>query len=108
MVKDVDSISRCVDPLIHQYKMTAFRLHSEDVTKRSFTYNFDAFARCTNPRHFSVSDALSISTTTASITSFSTLYHSPIQFSPVFLISIHPSILYLTTVHSSFAHHMDI
>ena len=49
MMKDVDSISRYVGPLVHQYNMTTVRLHSEDDTKRPFTYNFDIFARCTNP-----------------------------------------------------------
>ena len=43
MMKDVDSISRCVDPLVHQYNMTAIRLHSEDITKHPFAYSFDVF-----------------------------------------------------------------
>ena len=47
--------------------------------KRPFAYSYDVFARFTNPRHVSVSDALSISITTASITSISALYHSPIK-----------------------------
>ena len=92
MMKDVDSISRCVDLLVHQYNMTAVRLHSEDGNQYPFVSSFDVFTRCTNPRHVTASDTLAISITTASITSMSTLYHSPIKFSPVFSISIHPSI----------------
>ena len=99
MMKDVDSISRCVDPLVHQYNMTAIRLHSEDITKRPFVYGFDVFARCTNPRHISASDALSISITISSITSNSALYHSSIKFSPAFPINIYTlPFFYLTTV----------
>ena len=93
MMKNVDSISRYVNPLVHQYNMTAIRLHSKDFTKRPFAYCFDVFTRCTNPGHVTASDTLSISITTTSITSFSALYHSPIKFSPVFSISIHFSIL---------------
>ena len=84
MKKNVDSISRCVSPLVHQYNMTDVRLHSEDVTQCPFAYSFDVFARC-----------ISISIITASITLISDLYHSPIKFSPVLPITIHPSILLL-------------
>ena len=50
------------------------------------------FTRYTNPRHVTASDTLSISITTASITSISALYHSPIKLSSVFPINIHSSI----------------
>ena len=93
ITKDIDNISRCVDPLVHQYNITDVRLHSENITKRPFAYSFNIFTRCTNPRHVTASDALSISITTSSISSISALYHSPIKFSPVFPISIHPSTL---------------
>ena len=98
MMKDVDSISRCVDPLVHQYNMTDVRLHSEDVTKRPFAYSYDVFTRCTNPRHITASDALSISITTASITSISALYYSPINFLRYFLSTYTLLFFYLTTV----------
>ena len=93
MMKNIDNISRCVDPFVHQYNMTAVHLHSEDITKRPFAYSFDIFARCTNPRYVSASDALSISITIASITSIYALYRSPIKFSLVLPINIDPSIL---------------
>ena len=79
MMKDIDNFSCCVDTLVHQYNMNDIRLHSEDFAKRPFAYSFYVFARCTNPRHVSASDALSISITTASITSISALYYSPIN-----------------------------
>ena len=36
MMQDVDSVSRYLDPLVHQYTITSSRLHIEDVTIRSF------------------------------------------------------------------------
>ena len=93
MIKDVDSVSRCVDPLVHQYNTTFFGLHIEDVTKYPFAYSFDVFIRCANPRHVSAADTLSLSISIVSITSISTLYHIPIKFSRVFSISLIPSIL---------------
>ena len=41
MMQDVDSISRYLDPLVHQYTITASRLHIKDVTIRLFAYSFD-------------------------------------------------------------------
>ena len=93
MMKDVDIISRCVEPFVHQYNMTDVRRHSENFNQRSFAYSFDVFTRCTNQRHITASNVLAISITTASITSISALYHSPIKLSLVFSIIIHPSIL---------------
>ena len=93
MIKDVDSVSRCVDSLVHQHNTTNIRLHTEVVTKRPSAYSFNVFIRCTNPRHVTAANALSFSITTSSITSISTLYHSPIKFSPVFPISLIPSII---------------
>ena len=95
MMKDVDSISRCIDPLVHQYNMTTVLLYNEDITKRPFVFSFDVLIRCVNPRHVTFSKTLSISITIASITSIFTLYHSPIKLFPVFLISLIPSILLL-------------
>ena len=80
MMKDVDTISRYVDPLVHQYNMTAPRCQVKDVTKRLFAYRFDIFIRYINPRHVKASDTLSISITISSITSISTLYYSPFNY----------------------------
>ena len=79
MMKDVDTISRYVDPLVHQYNMTAPRFQVKDITKRLFVHRFDIFIRYINPRHVKVSDTLSISITISSITSISTLYYSPLN-----------------------------
>ena len=88
MMKDFDGLFRYVDPLAHQYKMTATCLHINDVTKRSFVYIFEVLIYCTKPRHFIASGVLSISINTVSSISISTLYHSSIKFSPVFPISL--------------------
>ena len=100
MIKDVDSVSRCVDPFVHQDNMTVFRLHIEDVTKYPFAYSFDVFIRCVNPHHVLAADTLSLSISTVSITSISTLYHIPIKFFQVFSISLIPSILLSDPIHS--------
>ena len=42
-MKDVDDLSCYVDPLIYQYIITVFRLHTKDVTKRPFAYTFDFY-----------------------------------------------------------------
>ena len=93
MMKDVDGISRYVDPLVRQYNMIATCLHIDDVTKRPFAYSFDVFISSTNPRHVVSSSVLSISITTVSITPNFALSHSPIKFSPVFITSLILSIL---------------
>ena len=41
MMKDVDSICRHIDPLIHRYLVNAST--SKDILSRSFAYNFDFF-----------------------------------------------------------------
>ena len=94
-MKNVNSVSGCVDPLVYQYITTSIHLCTEDVTKRPFTYSFDIFIGCTDLRHVTVADTLSLSITTASVTSISTLYHSPIKFSPVFPINLISPILLL-------------
>ena len=43
IMKDVDDLSCYVDPLIYQYIITVFRLHTKDVTKRPFAYTFDFY-----------------------------------------------------------------
>ena len=83
MMQDIDGVSRYIDPLVHQYAITASRLHIADMTVRLFAYSFDVFIRCNNPRHVTASDALSISITTSSIPSIPTLDHTPINFSTV-------------------------
>ena len=91
-MQDVDGVSRYIDPLLHQYIITASRLHTEDVIIRPFSYSFDVFIRCNNPRHVTASNALSVSITKSSIPSIPTLYYTPIKFSVVFNLGSVPTI----------------
>ena len=77
MMKNVDDVYRYGDPLIHQYNMTAARLHVEDVTERPFVYCFDVFIRYTNPRHVNAFDTLFVSITTSSVFFVTPLLNSP-------------------------------
>ena len=43
MMKDVDSVYRHIDPLIHRYLVGAAVLHSADKILRPFAYNYDVF-----------------------------------------------------------------
>ena len=83
MMQDIYGVSRYIDPLVHQYTITTSRLHAEDITISSFVYSFDVFHRCNNPSHVNASDALSTSTTKASIPFISTFYYTPIKCSTI-------------------------
>ena len=80
MMKDVDSVCRHVDPLIHRYLVGAAVLHSADKILRPFAYNYDVFSRCSNPRHVSLQDILPDKETVSTVPTPSVLYHYPIRF----------------------------
>ena len=71
MMKDIDSVCRHIDPLIHHYLVDAAVERSDDIMLRSFAYNFDVFSRCTDPRHVShhdvISDTVTVSVPTPSV-----------------------------------------
>ena len=50
MMKDVDTICRHIDPLIHRYLVDAVIMRSGDMALQPFAYNFDTFSQCANPR----------------------------------------------------------
>ena len=75
-MQEIDSVSRNIDPLVHQYTITASRLHTEDVTIRPFVYSFDVFIRSNSTRHIAASDTLTIFIITSSIPPIPTLYHT--------------------------------
>ena len=81
-MQEIDSVSRYINPLVHQYTITASRLHTEDVTIHPFAYSFDVFIRSNITRHVTASDALSISITTSSIPPIPTLYHTLYNYLP--------------------------
>ena len=43
MMKDIDSIYRHIDPLIHRYLLDAATMHSKDIHLRLFAYNVMPF-----------------------------------------------------------------
>ena len=49
MIKDIDAVSRCIDPLINKYLVVAFILRDNDVSQRPFAYNVYVFFNCSNP-----------------------------------------------------------
>ena len=51
MNKDVDVVSRYIDPLINKYFVIDFDVHTDDIRVRPFAYNFDVFLNYANPRH---------------------------------------------------------
>ena len=81
MNKAVDSVSRYIDPLVYQYTITTFRLHTEDIIIRRFAYTFDFFIRCHDPSHVIASDTLSNFIATSTILSLYTLYYNPMKLS---------------------------
>ena len=51
MNKDVDVVSRYIDPLIDKYFVIDFDVRTDDIRVRPFAYNFDVFLNYANPRH---------------------------------------------------------
>ena len=51
MNKDVDIVSRYIDPLIDKYFVIDFDVRTDDIRVRPFAYNFDVFLNYANLRH---------------------------------------------------------
>ena len=56
MMKNMDGLSRHINPLIHRYLVQAYIIRAKDAIQRPFTYCHDNFTSCSNPRRFVVSD----------------------------------------------------
>ena len=122
-MKDVDSIYRHINPLIHRYLLDTATMHSKDIHLRPFTYNLDVFSSCFNPRHISSANATSSHNTISTLPTPSIFYHYPIRFSSalpisplVLLDSPLPSIsvppdnitwLYFDSIHHSFRSYLQ-
>ena len=92
MIKDVDGLSRYVDPLVYQYIITACHLHTEDVTTRPFIYSVDFCIFYNNSYRVAASYPLTISITTSSVTIIRIVYHNPIKFSSIINLTSFPLI----------------
>ena len=80
-MKDIDDISRYIDPLINKYIVVAFIMRDNDVRQRPFTYNFGTLLKYLNPRHVRHSNRLPKHTTVPTVPNSLVLYHTPIHFS---------------------------
>ena len=81
MMKNVDTVSRYIDPFIKKYLFLAFIMLDNDVRKRAFAYNFDVFLNCSNLRHVKYEDLLPEGTTAPTVPTPLVLCRTPIRFS---------------------------
>lgn len=80
MIKDVDGLSRYIDPPSHQYIIAVFRLYVDYLVQRPIVYRCDV----SNSRRITILDAHFISISSSSIIPIHVLNHSLILFSTVF------------------------
>ena len=80
MMKDVDGLSRHIDPLIHRYLVQTYIMRAADTTQQPFAYCHDTFASCSNPRRVVASDTTVITKSSFTLPFFPIVHHSPINF----------------------------
>ena len=51
MMKNIDTVSLYIDPLIHTYFFIVFIMRTDGVCLCHFTYNFDVLLKFSNPHH---------------------------------------------------------
>ena len=88
MTKDVDAISRYIDPLIKKYFVVFFIMPDNDIRKCPFAYNFDVFLNCSNSGHVKHTDLLLEDITVPNFPTPLVLYHTPVRFLYYVLIFI--------------------
>ena len=81
MTKDVDAISRYIDPLIKKYFVVFFIMPDNDIRKCPFAYNFDVFLNCLNLRHVKYEDLLPEGMTVPTVPTPLILCRTPVRFS---------------------------
>ena len=87
MMKKFYTVYHYIDPFVHQYWVTTFCLHADDLDRRPFAYSFNMFICCYNPRQTTASSVLTFSITSSSIASISFFYNFLITFSPILSFS---------------------
>ena len=80
MMKDVDGLSRHIDVLIYRYLTQARSMHLVDIAKRPFSYSFDSFISCSNPRRVTVSDITIPTEASSNLSLLSIIHYSPLHF----------------------------
>ena len=86
MMKDVDGLSRHIDVLIYRYLTQARSMHLVDIAKRPFSYSFDSFISCSNPRRVTASNS------TITTETYSPLPH--FQLFSIFHFILHPYLFF--------------
>ena len=81
MMKNVDVVSRFIDPLTHKFLVTGFNVRTNNIRLRPFNYNFDVSSHCSNFRHIYDTDLLPEHTTVSTVPTPLVLYHSAVCFS---------------------------
>ena len=80
-MKDVDTVSRYIGPLINKYLVAAFIMRDNYGHKRDFAYNFDVFLNCSNLRHAKHTYLLPEHTNVSTVTTSLVLCHTLVRFS---------------------------
>ena len=80
MMKDVNGLSRNIDPLIHRYIVQAYTMRAADTTQRPFAYCHDTFTSCSNPRRVIASDTTAVTKLSSTLPPFPNIHHSSINF----------------------------
>ena len=90
MMKNIDTLSSYINPLIYQNLVTTSIMRYEDLKSRPYAYNYNVFHSFSKPRH--VYDYVcKLVLNPPSLPTPSTLHHNPLRF-------LHnPSIMYLFT-----------
>ena len=79
MMKDIDTCSRHINTLIHQYLVSAYSICYSDILFRCYAYSYDVFHHCSNPHHVTASST-SLIATSSSVTFPSILHYCSLQF----------------------------
>ena len=79
MIKDVDTLSRHPDLLIHQYLATNSLMRCRGIQTHPFASNYDGFYNCSNPCHVTAPSCALVSAS-SSISTPPILHHYSIRF----------------------------
>ena len=80
MMKDMDGLSRHIDPLIHRYLIQTYTMRAKNTTQRLFVYCHDNFTSVSNPRRVVDSDTIVVTKSSSNFPPLSIVHHSPVNF----------------------------
>ena len=82
MMKDVDGLSRYIDPLICRHLVQAYYIPANNNVLRPYDYCRDTFTNCYNSRRITASDTTVVTKLSSLILSLSIVHHSPSTLLP--------------------------